>query len=221
MLLRAIFSFLLTATVAAANPWPRDTSGTFLSVTEDFRDASDQGETSLYIESGGGQDGLSIGISSRLDSEVDEWTAFAFVRRPITPATSKDRVTLSAGLGAQQTDTGDTEPLVVLGGAWGRNVEGLLAGWLSLEGEARYLTDTGSTELIGDATVAVTPVDRISLVNEFSLSGIPGSDTSADAQLTSSIVGNITDQARIQLGATVDLTGETATGFRVGTWLEF
>ena len=212
---------LISAPVAGANPWPRDTSGTFIAVTEDFGDGTGEGETSLFVESGGGQDGLSIGISSEVDPAVDEWSAIAFVRQPLTPASSKDRVSLSAGVGAQQTDTGTTEPLLVLGGAWGRDVEGLIAGWLSLEGEARYATDTGETELIGDATVAVSPVDRISLVNEFSLSGVPGSDISADAMLTSSIVGNISDQARIQVGATVDLSGDSPTGFRVGTWLEF
>ena len=221
MLLRSALLFLLCAASAAANPWPRDTSGTFIAITEDFTDTREAGETALFVESGGGHDGLSIGISSVLDEVDDEWSAFAFVRQPLNAPGARDRVSLSAGFGAQQTEAGPTEPLLILGGAWGRDVEGLMAGWLSLEGEARYATDTGETELQGDATVAVQPLERIALVNEFSLSGVPGSDVDAEAQLTSSIVGSITDQARIQLGATVDLSGDTATGFRLGTWLEF
>ena len=221
MLLRSALVLLLSMAPAFANPWPRDTSGTFISVTEDINNTDTSDETSLFIESGGGRDGFSIGISSVLDDIDDEWTAFAFVRQPLSAPGARDRVSLSAGFGAQQTESGPTEPLLILGGAWGRDVEGMLAGWLSLEGEARYATDTGETELQGDATVAVRPVDRIALVNEFSLSGVPGSDVSAEAQLTSSIVGNITDRARIQLGATVDLSGDSATGFRLGTWLEF
>ncbi|MEL7104917.1 MAG: hypothetical protein AAGM21_03285 [Pseudomonadota bacterium] len=221
MLLRSALILLLSSAPALANPWPRDTSGTFIAITEDFSDTPEAGETSLFIESGGGRDTFSIGVSSVLDEVTNEWSAFAFVRQPLTASGARDRVSLSAGLGAQHTESGETEPLVILGGAWGRDVEGLLAGWLSLEGEARYATDTGETELQGDATVAVRPMERIALVNEFSLSGVPGSDVDADAQLTSSIVGSITDQARIQLGATVDLSGDTATGFRLGTWLEF
>ena len=221
MLLRSALILLLSVAPALANPWPRDTSGTFIAITEDFSDTDDTGETSLFIESGGGRNGFSIGVSSVLDEVSDEWSAFAFVRQPLTASGARDRVSLSAGFGAQHTDAGETEPLVILGGAWGRDVEGLMAGWLSLEGQARYATDTGSTELQGDATVAVQPMERIALVNELSLSGVPGSDVDADAQLTSSIVGSITDQARIQLGATVDLSGDAATGFRLGTWLEF
>lgn len=221
MLLRSALFLLLSAAPVLGNPWPRDTSGTFMALTEDFTDSTSAGETSLFIESGGGRDGFSIGISSVLDEATDEWSAFAFVRQPLTVSNARDRVSLSAGFGAQHTDDGNTEPVVVLGGAWGRDVDGLMSGWLSLEGEARYATDSGETALQGDATVAVEPVDRIALVNEFSLSGVPGSDVDADAQLTSSIVGSITDQARIQLGATVDLSGDSATGFRLGTWLEF
>ncbi|MEL7027063.1 MAG: hypothetical protein AAGO57_07545 [Pseudomonadota bacterium] len=222
MLLRAAILLLLASTAAAAaNPWPRDTEGTFISVTEDFGDLEEDTETRLFIESGAGKTGPSIGVSSVVDSDGDAWTAFAFVRQPLSSSGARDQFALSAGIGAQQTQTGSTEPLVVLGGAWGRGVDGLVNGWLSLEGEARYATDTGETELQGDATIAVSPIDQISLVNELSLTGVPGSDVDADAQLTSSIVGNITDQARIQLGATVDLSGDTATGFRLGTWLEF
>lgn len=221
MLLRSALIFILSVAPALANPWPRDTSGTFIAITEDLTESSDPGETSVFIESGGGRDGFSIGVSSNLDEANDEWSAFAFVRQPLTASGARDQVSLSAGVGAQQTNSGSTEPLVILGGAWGRDVDGVLAGWLSLQGEARYATETGETELQGDATVAIQPMERIALVNEFSLSGVPGSDVDADAQLTSSIVGSITAQARVQLGATVDLSGDTATGFRLGTWLEF
>ena len=147
MLLRSALILLLSVAPALANPWPRDTSGTFIAITEDFSDTDDTGETSLFIESGGGRSGVSIGVSSVLDEVSDEWSAFAFVRQPLTASGARARVSLSAGFGAQHTDAGETEPLV--------------------------------------------------------------------------IAGSITDQARIQLGATVDLSGDAATGFRLGTWLEF
>ncbi len=222
MLFRASLLLLLTASVANANPWARDSDGTFIAITEDFGGSTTAlDRTTVYVESEVGPERLSIGISGTVGEGDDQWNTFAFVRRPLSSASARDQISLLAGLGAQNTDTGPTEPVLILGGAWDRNVDGALNGWLSLEGEARYLTDSGETELQGDAIVGIEPVDRIALVNEFSLSGVAGSQDDPDAQLTSSIVGSISDRARVQLGATMDLSGDTATGFRVGTWLEF
>lgn len=220
MLLRSALLLIASAAAAAANPWPRDTGGTFVAITEDFSQDPASGSTGIFIESGGTDASVSLGLSSELEND-DDWSAFAFVRRPLSPNDARDRFSLSAGFGAQQSDAGPTEPLVILGGAWGRDVAGTMSGWLSLEGEARYQTNTGETELSGGATIAVQPMDRIALVNELSVTGVPGSGGGTAAELTSSIVGSISTGARVQLGATVDLSGDTATGFKLGTWLEF
>ncbi|MDJ1006622.1 MAG: hypothetical protein QNJ13_02265 [Paracoccaceae bacterium] len=219
MLLRAALLFLCAAPAALAGPWPDEPSGTFISVTEDFAEGTGEGTTSIFVESAGSES-FTIGIDSVLGETDDDWSALAFIRQPLTPTTARDRLAVSAGFGAQATTEG-TEPLVLLGGAWGRDVDGNVGGWLSLEGEARYGPNTGDTELQGDATLAVEPVDRIALVNELSVTGVPGSEIDAETQLTTSIVGSISERARLELGATVDLTGDAPTGIRLGTWLEF
>ncbi|MEM9710439.1 MAG: hypothetical protein AAF871_16840 [Pseudomonadota bacterium] len=218
MLLRFFLVALLAAPPAFAGPYPRDTEGTVISITEDIDNEVEDGTTSIFVESG--SELFSVGVDTEIVGEEEDWSAFAFIRRPLTPKSSRDRVSLSAGFGAQQTETG-TEPVVVLGGAWGRDVEGAMAGWLSLEGEARYGADSGETALSGDAAVAVSPINGISLVNEVSVSRVAGSDDDTETFLTSSIVGTVSETARVQLGATVDLSGEAATGIRLGTWLEF
>lgn len=219
MLLRAALLVILGASAAVAGPWPDAPSGTFLSVTEDFSDGGSRGTTSIFVESGGSER-FTIGLDSELGETDDDWRAYAFVRQPLSARSARDRVSISAGIGAQQTAEG-TEPLIVLGGAWGRNVEDTFSGWLSLEGEARYAANSGQTELQGGATVAVEPIDRIALVNELSVSGVPGSSNEAETQLTSSIVSTISERTRISLGATLDLSGDEPPGIRFGTLLEF
>lgn len=221
MLLRSAFFVLLSCGVAVANPWPRDHDGTFVAITEDFDDSDATSSTEIFVESTGADDALSIGLSSDLENASDDWSAFAFVRQPLSAVDARDQFSLSAGVGAQYRETGSTEPLVIIGGAWDRDMAGAFSGWLTLEGQATYLTNSGETEFQGGATVAVEPIDRIALVNELSLTGVPGSGSAAEAELTSSIVGSISSNARVQLGATVDLSGNSATGFRLGTWLEF
>ena len=219
MLLRAALLLLVTGGVAHAGPWPAETTGTFISVTEEFASPDRRGTTSIFIESGGSAR-FTVGVDSELGAADDDWSAYAFIRQPLSSPNARDRIAISAGLGAQQTVSG-SEPLIVLGGAWGRDVENGIPGWLSLEGSARYGTTSGETELAGGATVAVRPVDRIALVNEFRITGIAGSATDPERQLTSSIVGTISQRTRVELGATVDISGSTAPGIRLGTWLEF
>ena len=219
MLLRTALLLLMTVEAVQAGPWPDRTSGTFISVTEDFDSPDRRGATSIFVESGGSER-FTVGVDSELGTSDDDWSAYAFIRQPLSSPGARDRVAFSAGLGAQQTTSG-SEPLIVLGGAWGRDVANGIGGWLSLEGSARYGTTSGETELAGGATVAVEPIDRIALVNEFSVTGNAGSATDAERQLTSSIVGRISERARVELGATVDLSGGTAPGLRLGTWLEF
>lgn len=219
MLLRAALLLLVTVGVAHAGPWPAETTGTFISVTEEFDNPDRRGTTSIFVESGGSER-FTIGVDSELGSTDEDWSAYAFIRQPLSSPNARDRVAFSAGLGAQQTVNG-SEPLIVLGGAWGRDVANGISGWLSLEGSARFGTTSGETELAGGATVAVEPIDRIALVNEFSVTGNTGSATDPERQLTSSVVGRISERARVELGATVDLSGGTAPGLRLGTWLEF
>jgi hypothetical protein len=219
MLLRAALLVFLSASAALAGPWPERTSGTFLSLTEDFSDGGTRGTTSIFVESGGNER-FTIGLDSELGETDDDWSAYAFVRQPLSSESSRDRVAVSAGVGARQT-SGGTEPLIVLGGAWGRDVENGFSGWLSLEGEARYGANSRETELQGGATIALEPLDRIALVNELSITGVPGSGDGTVTELTSSIVSTISDRTRIELGATLDLAGEEPTGIRFGTWLEF
>jgi len=219
MLLRAALLLLLTVGVAQAGPWPEETTGTFISVTEEFDNSDRRGTTSIFVESGS-RERFTIGVDSDLGATDEDWSAYAFIRQPLSSPSARDRVAISAGLGAQQTVDG-SEPLIVLGGAWGRDVENGVPGWLSLEGSARYGTTSGETKLSGGATVAVKPIDRIALVNEFSVTGVSGSAADPERQLTSSIVGTLTQRARVELGATVDLSGSTGPGIRLGTWLEF
>lgn len=218
MHLRAALLLLLGTSPALAGPWPED-GGTFLSVTEDFSEMGGPNVTSIFVESSGSES-FTIGLDTVRGENSEDWSAFAFIRQPLTSPGTRDRVSVSAGLGAQQTVEG-TEPLVVLGGGWDRAMDSGFAGWLSLSGEARYGANTGATELSGEATVAVEPIDRIALVNELSVTGVPGSESDPATQLTTSIVGAISERARVQLGATVDLSGDAPTGFRLGTWLEF
>ena len=220
MLLRAALLLLLTVGVAHAGPWPEETDGTFISVTEEF-DNSDRRGHDLDLRRKAAVESASRSALIRNSGATDEdWSAYAFIRQPLSSPSARDRVAISAGLGAQQTVSG-SEPLIVLGGAWGRDVENGVPGWLSLEGSARYGTTSGETELSGGATVAVKPIDRIALVNEFSVTGISGSAADPERQLTSSIVGTLSQRARVELGATVDLSGSTGPGIRLGTWLEF
>jgi len=219
MPLRVALLLFLSAPAALAGPWPEPGPGTFIAITEDFALDSERGTTSIFVESSAPRR-FSIGLDTRVDEEVDDWSAFAFIRQPLTDVTSPDRVSISAGLGAEQTASG-TEPLVVLGGTWGRDVENGVSGWLGLEGEARYRANSGETELLGGATIALEPMERIALVNEFSISGVPGSSEDNTRLLTSSIVGAVSSTARIEFGTTLDLSGEAAPGFRLGTWLEF
>lgn len=225
MLLRAAFSLaliltlVLPTTVAAAGPWPEQASGTVIAVSEDFTGEGERGSTSIFIESGD-RARFSIGLDSDLGQTDDDWSAYAFIRQPLTAPASADRVTVSAGVGAQGTP-GGSEPLIVLGGAWGRDVQAGFAGWVSLEGAARYGATSGETELEGGATFGIEPIDRIALVNAFRVTGVAGSATDPQTELTSSIVGTLTDRTRIELGAVVDLSGNAPTGLRLGTWLEF
>ena len=149
--------------------------------------------------------------------------AYAFMpSASLSSPSASDRVRdTSRRFGRPSRTVDGSEPLIVLGGAWGRDVENGVPGWLSLEGSARYGTTSGETKLSGGATVAVKPIDRIALVNEFSVTGVSGSAADPERQLTSSIVGTLTQRARVELGATVDLSGSTGPGIRLGTWLEF
>ena len=219
MLLRAAILVLLSASASSAGPWPEETRGTFLSVTEDFTDGGTRGTTSIFVESGGSER-FTIGLDSELGETDDDWSAYAFVRQPLSSRSSRDRVAIAAGVGARQTPDG-TEPLIVLGGAWGRDVDNGFSGWLSLEGSAFYGANSRETELQGDATIAVEPLDRIALVSELSIKGVPGSTDGSATELTSSIVSTISDSTRIEFGATLDLSGDEPTGIRFGTWLEF
>lgn len=220
MLLRAVLVAFLLAPAAQAGPWPEPTNGTFIRLTEDFAEGSDPSNTQLFVESSG-RHSFFLGVDSERSADTEDWSAYAFIRQPLSAETSPDKFAVSAGVGAQQSD-GDSEPLVVVGGIWGRDLSGnVTGGWVSLEGDVRYGTTSGQTELTGGAIVAVEPVDRIAFVNEVSVSGVPGSSETAETLLTTSIVGSVSASARVQLGATIDLSGDTATGFRLGTWLEF
>lgn len=221
MWIRAFLLAVLAASSATANPWLSDQGGTLLNFSEDFNSSGAPDETTIYVESGSATDRLSIGISSTIDDADDEWDAYAFIRRPLTSPDATGRVSLSAGIGAQQLAGRETEALVIIGGEWGSEVNGALEGWLSIEGEARYATTSRETALQGGATVGVQALERIAVVNELSLSGISGTSDRNETRLTSSIVGSISENARVQLGATMDLSGNTSTGFRLGTWLEF
>lgn len=214
-----LFSLSGVSVAEAAGPAPQRDRSTFISVATDIPSDGSDGVSTIFLEQGG-PDSLRYGFDAGLEETDEDWSAFAFVRQPLSDPGAMAQLSISAGVGAKRLDD-STEPLVVLGGTLDRALGNGPGSFFSLGAEARYGTVSGETDLRGDARLGLSPVDGFALVNQLEVTGTAGSGLDPDSTLTSSVVSRINETARLEIGATFALSGEARPGFRIGTWLEF
>ena len=218
---------VLLAPPAAAGPWARGEGQTFLSLgyeaAADLPRALDPERPELdlahvatvYAERGLGPR-LTFGLDGAADLADDGRSAYVFLRRTLTPGDAAQQWALTGGLGLR--DPGDgAQPLGVLGASWGRGLDTRWGGWTNVDLQAR-LIETGIAGKL-DATLGLKPGERLSLIGQLRLSDYPGS--SPEAWVVSSAVREMTDRISLEIGVLQEVTGDRATGLKLGTWLEF
>lgn len=217
---------MLLPTLAWAGAWPREVGRVFLSASATARsDRASIGAAgfpqeifaAFYLEYG-----LTPNITVGLDASHDDkgdFTALAFMRRPIGRGENGHVFALKAGAGTTRTGS-TTQSLVMAGFDWGRGFEtGLGNGWLSLETGLYYRTGQGELAAKADLTLGLKPSDRTKLMLQVQAGQYPGGD--AYLRLVPSVALQIREGAHVELGLAAGLAGDDRLGVKIGTWLEF
>lgn len=222
----AAIIFLATAAPALADPWLRESGQTFLSfgieATEESGGANRQELGTMLLEFG-----LSDRLTFGLDlsgRDGDDWSALSYLRSPVGRTDGPGRASVSVGLGMRadpvSPSPGATEPVFLLGGAIGRSYDSALGdGWVSLEAEYRYRLDSAEDELKTDLTLGLNATPRVALIGQVQIGSSPGADPTA--RLSASVVGQLSDSVRAEVGLLYGVENDDTRGVKIGTWLDF
>ena len=206
-----------------AGAWPREQGSTFLSfntvVTSPLDDFGNDlaGSSAVYLERGMRND-LTFGIDALMTSGND-YSAIAFLRRPVARSLDRHRIAVLAGAGVKVS--GDDSDLILrLGAAWGRGITlGPVDGWAALDATADYLGDQGDIAVKADFTLGLKPTERLKLMVQLQAGDYPGSDPYL--RVSPSLALQIDEKRHLELGFQVGLKNDDRAGLKLGTWLEF
>ncbi len=212
---------LLLPNFGHAGAWVREKGETFLSYSyEQFEDSTGRESfTSGYMEYGL-TDRLTVGIDDGRSQRSGANTTIAFARIPLTPQNSRNKFTLELGAGALQGESPLTNPILRPGVSWGRSIQTRFgSGWVNIDALAEYRTLTHDTASKADATIGLNAGKKTKLMVQFNAGNYPTSDPYL--RVAPSILHEVYKGVHVQLGARKGLSGDTSTGFKLGTWLSF
>lgn len=220
--------------LAHSGPWPRDQGTSFLSASSE-RDSAGNNYASIYGEYGLSKRrtlGYEIGYTN-----VGETTVMIWLQRQLDDGEGAWRLAYSLGGGALARED-QIVPLGQLGLSAGRGFENVLGGgWfaadlkLKVAGETTtviwqqglnaveesYLTPETTTK--GELTLGFRPWERMMLVNQLRLE--QRQDLDLSTKLAISLIRDLSDHAKLELGVIEPLTGAGDPAVKLGTWFNF
>lgn len=208
---------------AEAGPWARGKGRSFVSLSYELTvDRTDplltpNNEILLY-----GEHGLSPSLTFVLDGTADltdnDRTLIAALNWSLARPDATHQVALLAGIGRRDDATGSfTFP--VIGASWGRGFDTRWGGGWTMA-EAQYRAAPGAQALAKlDLTLGIRPADRAFVYGQLQFAR-PG-DGDPTARLTATMVYEVTEVVRAELGLLYGVTNDDTMGLRSGVWLEF
>lgn len=204
---------ILMATTALARPgaWLRGPQTAFLSFS---RTTDQQGNThdSLFAE---------FGLTPRLTLGLDagrarnhDWTAVAFLRRPLGQTGRPTQLAWEMGLGRDRTQIMIRSGLSVGRGfktRWG-------SGWAAIDTVADFGISTFRTDYKADLTLGWHR-DQAMLIMQMQ-AGDPAFGTPY-AKFAPSFVRPLGKRMKLELGLSLGLVNDDTRGAKLGIWLEF
>ncbi len=217
------FCAMTAAPEAEAGPWARGEDNTFLSfsyeLTVDRDDPLLEMNHALLLY---GERGLTPRLSFVLDGAADftddERTLIAALSRALAEPGAVHQFALLGGVGTTR-DAAGAETFPVLGAAWGRGFETPWGGgWTTAEAQYRA---AGAARALAklDLTLGLRPSDRSLFYGQLRLADQQGSDPTA--RLSATMVLDVTETMKAELGLLYGLHNDTETGLRSGLWLDF
>lgn len=211
------------ATQAAAGPWARGEDRTFLSFSYEMSVDPDDPFLALNHELlFYGERGLSPRLSFVLDGAADitgdERSLVAALNLSLAAPGAVHQVALLAGFGTTR-DARGAESFPVVGGSWGRGFDTRWGGgWTTIEAQYRAAGDFRALTKV-DLTLGLRPTGKSLVYGQLRLADSAGSD--ATARLTATLVLDVTETMKAELGLLYGIRNDDMVGVRSGLWLDF